>query len=100
MHVYINDEKFTEEPLTCGSCPFFSNGRSAMSLIASARGHCRLFDEMHNSYINPPRRCLKLFKKAFTYPDGTHLVITVKMKDNKKEHGNRQATDNRHPWTV
>ncbi len=83
MHVYINEEKFTEEPFTCGSCPFFFNWRSAMTRLASAKGHCRLFDEMHNSYINPPRRCHKLFKKAFTYPDGTHLVITVTTKDNK-----------------
>ncbi len=77
MSVYINDEEFTEEPLTCGSCPFFSNGRSAMSRIASAKGHCRLFDEWHNSYIAIPRLCHKLFKKAFTFREGEKLVITA-----------------------
>lgn len=77
MFVYINGEKFTEEPLTCGSCPFFSSGRNAMTPSASAMGHCRLFDEMHNSYISPPRRCHKLFKKAFTFREGENLVITA-----------------------
>lgn len=36
-----------------------------------------MFDEMHHSYINPPRRCQKLFNKAFRMPDGSNLVIVI-----------------------
>ena len=75
MSVYINDEYFNEEPTSCGSCPFFFNGRTAMTPSASPKGHCKAFNEMHNSYRNIPRRCHKLFKKALTQFPGQHVAI-------------------------
>jgi hypothetical protein len=36
-----------------------------------------LFGENHKSYINPPRRCQKIFNKAFRFPEGTELVIVA-----------------------
>lgn len=81
MNVFINDTKFTEEPGSCEACPFFFNGRSELTPRASAKGWCKLFDEMHNSWRETPRRCRKLFKKAATYPDGTHLAIVATTKE-------------------
>lgn len=46
-------------------------------LPGSSIGHCTMFNEMHHSYINPPRRCQKLFNKAFRYPEGTKLSIVT-----------------------
>lgn len=77
MHVYIDDTKFTEEPGSCGTCPFFFNGRTQLTPSASAKGYCRLFDEMHNSWRDIPRRCHKLFKKALTEFDGQRVVVVL-----------------------
>lgn len=38
-------------------------------------GFCRLFEENHKYYINPPKRCQKLFNRAFRMPEGSRLVI-------------------------
>lgn len=81
MYVFINGKKFTEEPSSCGACPFFFNGRTEMTPSASPKGLCALFDETHNSYIAIPRRCHKLFKKAFTFQEGENLVITATTKN-------------------
>jgi hypothetical protein len=40
-----------------------------------------VFGEMHRSWINPPRRCQKLFNKAFRMPDGSKLVIVRKEEE-------------------
>jgi hypothetical protein len=78
--VYINGWKFYEEPGSCGTCPFFSNGATQMA-AGSMRGHCILWNEMHGRTTNPPRRCAKLFKKAFTFQDGERLQIVGKLRE-------------------
>lgn len=75
--VTINGEKFYDKPGSCGTCPFFSNGATHLD-PGSTRGHCRMFDEIHHSYIYPPRRCQKLFNRAFIMPEGSDLVIVSK----------------------
>ena len=58
--ITINDHNFYEEPGSCGTCPFlFIPGKNAPSFLPS--GGCR-----------------KIFRKAFTYPDGYKLVIVAK----------------------
>lgn len=74
--IQINGVQFWDKPGSCGTCPFFDNGSTILS-PGYVRGYCRMFDEMHNSYINPPRRCQKLFNKAFRYPDGSKLSIVT-----------------------
>ncbi len=71
--IVINGEKFYDKPGSCGSCPFFYSGSTRLSNFSN--GVCRLWNEKHKSYINPPKRCQKLFNKAFRFPDGTKLVI-------------------------
>lgn len=73
----INGEIFYDEPNSCGTCPFFYNGSTSKFAAKSPKGHCRLFDEMHNSWINTPRRCAKLFKKAFKENNGKDLTIVI-----------------------
>ena len=75
--IKIGGVPFYDEPGSCGSCPFFSNG-STQLCSGYDRGHCRLFNEMHKTSRNIPRRCAKLFKKAFQQPDGSDLVIILK----------------------
>ena len=78
----INGFKFYEEPGSCGTCPFLSTGNTnaAVPTPQSDRGHCLQWDETHHTWANVPRRCAKLFKKAFSagYPDGKELVIVKK----------------------
>lgn len=68
--------------------PSFTTSREVVARVLSfngsthlrpgeVKGHCRMFDEMHKSYINPPKRCQKIFNKAFRMPDGSELVITI-----------------------
>lgn len=71
--ITINGVKFYYMPGSCGTCEFFHSGSS--SICPQQRGYCSLFKEMHNSWINVPRRCQKLFNKAFKMPEGTDLVI-------------------------
>ena len=73
--ITINGEKFYDKPGSCGSCPFFNSGST--HLFPSSSGVCMLFGENHKSYINPPRRCQKIFNKAFRFPEGTELVIVA-----------------------
>ncbi len=73
--ITINGMEFHEKPASCYSCPFYQSDSSR--LAPSANGFCRMFEENHKSYINPPKRCQKLFNKAFRYPDGTKLVIVA-----------------------
>lgn len=42
-----------------------------------------MFQENHRSWINPPRRCQKLFNKAFRMPEGSRLVIVRKEEENE-----------------
>jgi uncharacterized phage protein (TIGR01671 family) len=49
------------------------NGKKAY--IGDIVRFCTLFNEMHQPYINPPKRCQKLFNKAFRMPNGSNLVI-------------------------
>ena len=74
--IKINGEIFYEKPGSCGSCPFFDNGSTCRS-PGSEKGYCRIFKEMHKTWINPPPRCRKLFNKAFKQPEGSELVITL-----------------------
>jgi hypothetical protein len=71
--IKINGIAFYEEPGSCGSCPFFSSGSS--DLCPQDKGVCSQWRETHHSWANPPRRCKKLFKSAFRFPDGIELVI-------------------------
>lgn len=73
--VKINGVEFHEKPTHCYSCPFYSSGSTRLS--SSSSGVCRLFFENHKSYINTPKRCQKLFNKAFRFPEGTELVIVA-----------------------
>lgn len=78
--VIINGQTFYEEPGSCGTCPFLMTGNTSapMPTSPSQRGHCIQWNESHHTWANPPRRCAKLFKKAFElYNDtGENLVIT------------------------
>ena len=68
--IIINDIEFSEYPGSCGTCPCF------FRIAPKAReGRCILWNEMHHSYIDPPRRCKKLFNKVFKYPDGTEFKL-------------------------
>lgn len=78
--VTINGEIFHDKPGSCGTCPFFTNGRTSR-FPGTEIGFCRMFDENHRSWINPPRRCQKLFNKAFRMPDGSDLVIVKNTED-------------------
>lgn len=75
--ITINETTFYDKPGSCGTCPFFVSGSTHLQ-PGMGKGHCIMFDEMHHSYINPPRRCQKLFNKAFRMPDGSKLVIVLK----------------------
>jgi hypothetical protein len=75
--VTINGIKFYDMPGSCGTCSAFLNGKTSQH-PGDARGICVFFDETHHSWITPPRRCQKLFRKAFSMPEGSELVITVK----------------------
>lgn len=74
--ISINGTTFYDKPGSCGSCPWFNSGSSRLS-PNPGKGHCIMFDEMHHRYINPPRRCQKLFNKAFRMPEGSNLVIVI-----------------------
>lgn len=75
--ITIDGFKFYDEPGSCGTCAFFSNGSTEM-FPGSQKGHCILWNEMHGRTINPPARCKKMFKMAFKYPDGSELSIVRK----------------------
>lgn len=80
MITIINGKTFFEKPRSCNECPFFFYpGR----LNRSSIGICTLFNENHNFYISPPKRCQKLFNKAFRMPEGSNLVIVI--NEEKKE---------------
>lgn len=76
--VTINGKTFHDKPGSCGSCPFFSDGNTYLGSrlgYSSSMGYCMMFDENHRSWRETPRRCQKLFNKAFRMPDGSRLVI-------------------------
>jgi hypothetical protein len=82
--VTINGEIFHDKPGSCGTCPFFNSGNTYLSSrlgCNSSMGFCTVFGENHRSWINPPRRCQKLFNKAFRMPDGSDLVIVKNTED-------------------
>lgn len=78
----INGYIFYEEPGTCGTCPFLVTGNTnaPVPTVSSNRGVCLQWNETHHTWAAIPRRCSKLFKKAFAagYPDGTKMVIVAK----------------------
>ena len=73
--IWINDVALYDVPTSCGTCPFFKSGASG--LCHPEKGLCTLWDEMHKTWINPPRRCQKLFRKGFREYDGQHLIIVA-----------------------
>jgi len=73
--IYINNKLFYDTPGSCGTCEFYVSGSTSM--CPTSRGICALFDEEHHSYINIPKRCAKIFRKAFKFPEGTKLIITA-----------------------
>lgn len=83
--IKINGKTFYDKPGSCGTCPFFNSGNTYLSSqlgCSSSMGYCTMFQENHRSWINPPRRCQKLFNKAFRMPEGANLVIVRNEKDN------------------
>lgn len=74
--ITINDTPFYDKPGSCGTCPWFNSGSTDLQ-PNRGKGHCIMFDEMHYSYIYPPKRCQKLFNKAFRMLDGNNLVIVL-----------------------
>lgn len=78
--ITINGKVFYDKPGSCGSCSFFFCGSTHLC-PNRGKGICILFNEMHQSYINPPKRCQKLFNKAFRMPDGSDLVIVKNTED-------------------
>ena len=79
--IYINDQAFYDIPGSCGTCGFFYDGGSSLC-PTMGKGHCLMFDEMHHSWCEPPRRCKKIFRNAFRHPEGARLTI---VKTNGKE---------------
>lgn len=82
--VTINGKIFYDKPGSCGTCPFFSSGNTYLSSrlgCSSSMGYCMMFDENHRSWRELPRRCQKLFNKAFRMPEGSHLVIVRKEEE-------------------
>ena len=79
--ITINGKTFYEEPTSCGTCPFLYTGNTYAPVPVSRttdKGHCLLWDEMHFTWRSVPRRCSKLFSKAFAnYPEGSNLVIVA-----------------------
>ncbi len=78
--ITINGKVFYDKPGSCGSCSFFFCGSTHLC-PNRGKGICMLFNEMHQPYINPPKRCQKLFNKAFRMPDGSDLVIVKNTED-------------------
>nr|DAJ04705.1 MAG TPA: hypothetical protein [Caudoviricetes sp.] len=78
--ITINGKVFYDKPGSCGSCSFFFCGSTHLC-PNRGKGICILFNEMHQPYINPPKRCQKLFNKAFRMPDGSDLVIVKNTED-------------------
>lgn len=80
--VIINGKSFYEVPSSCGTCPFLLTGNTDCPGVVSAysKGVCIQWNETHHSWANIPKRCERLFKKAFKqYNDcGMNLVITKK----------------------
>jgi hypothetical protein len=74
--VTIQGFKFYDEPGSCGCCPAFHNGATHLN-NGDEVGHCLIFGEWHKRWCTTPRRCAKLFKEAFTYPDGEELVVVA-----------------------
>ncbi len=86
--IIINGHKFYEEPGSCGTCPFLLTGNTNTPIIGNSqtsRGICIQWNETHHTWASIPRRCAKLFKKAFEagYPDGTVLAIVSKNQENE-----------------
>lgn len=79
----LNGAKFYEEPGSCGTCPFLLTGTTQTPIYVPAQntGHCIMFDESHKVWRSVPRRCAKLFKKLFEYPDGCELVIVANISE-------------------
>lgn len=78
--ITINGKVFYDKPGSCGSCSFFFCGSTHLC-PNRGKGICILFNEMHQPYINPPKRCQKLFNKALRMPDGSDLVIVKNTED-------------------
>ena len=70
--ITINGKTFHDIPGSCATCPFFMLPGHGLQYDT---GFCNLFMENHKTWINPPKRCMKLFRKAFKSPEGSKLVI-------------------------
>lgn len=66
----INGKTFYEKPIMCGNCSFFLAGRD------DTMGYCTAFEKHKSRWANLPKRCVKLFAKAFEM--GGDLVIVTK----------------------
>lgn len=68
----INGKNFYEMPTMCGNCPFWLAGRE------DKVGFCTPFYKHKSRWANIPKRCDRLFSKAFEI--GGDLVIVSKSK--------------------
>ena len=80
--VRINGQTLYEEPGICGTCPFLMTGNipSPLPGTPSQRGHCILWDETHHTWAATPRRCAKLFRKAFAEYNDSNEELTIVRK--------------------
>lgn len=74
----INGKHFWEKPCYCGACPFYFGDGKTSDMRESSSGFCTQFERRKRYYDHIPKRCADIFKKAFTFPDGSELVIVFR----------------------
>jgi hypothetical protein len=75
--ITINGFRFYDQPARCRDCSFYDDGTTERyEGRTPSLGLCVLWGEMHRPYCTVPRRCDKLFTKAFTFANGEELIIT------------------------
>lgn len=82
--ITINGIRMYEEPTSCGTCPFLHTGTTDSPVSASySKGICLQWNETHHTWRNVPKRCAKLFRRAFEMYDnsGENLVIVSKERN-------------------
>lgn len=74
----INGIKFHEIPHICGVCPASSglSGSHSSGWKQPSKVFCSFFSLSKGFYAATPKRCAKLFKKAFSL-EAENLVIVI-----------------------
>lgn len=76
----INGKHFWEIPSCCGACPFYFYFGKARDMRESSSGFCSQFEKRKGYYDHIPKRCTDIFEKAFTFPEGSELVIVFRSR--------------------